>query len=61
MVWDGTHERRRAERLSRQAVEARLRELDASVQGLKRDVDALVHRPLTEPWQPARDEKKSDG
>jgi hypothetical protein len=59
MAWDG-HERRHGERLSRDVVEARIRDLETSIQGLKRDVDALVHRPGVEPWQRAGDEKKPE-
>ena len=59
MAWDG-HERRQAERPSRDVVEARIRDLETSIQGLKRDVDALVHRPDAMPWRRASDEKKSE-
>ena len=59
MAWDG-YERRHAERPSRDVVEARIRELESSIQGLKRDVDALVHRPGLEPWRPSTDEKKPE-
>jgi hypothetical protein len=58
MAWDG-HERRHAERPSRDAVEARVRELETSIRGLKRDVDALLH-PGPEPWQAPDDEKKPE-
>jgi hypothetical protein len=59
LAWDGSHERRHTERQSREVVERQVRELDTSVQSLKRDVDALLHRPSCEPWQPAGDDQKA--
>jgi hypothetical protein len=50
-------ERRHTERQSRDVVEARVRELATAVHSLQQDVDALVHRPLIEPWQSGADEK----
>ena len=55
---DAEHgERRQTERQSRGVIEARVRELATAVYRLQHDVDALVHRPVVEPWQSGADEK----